>query len=212
MYLLKLPDCGDYAFFLCLSPTENFHHGTQRICWIYSLSAKSFKQWFKTYFTSFEGTFKKCNLLANCPSLVLIMINSTKIYFVNKMLNILVIYWVDKIPGGRIFNDNIMSWILLKLYIFSLPIQKKKDHLFIFKFKGQGIKHQELRQFSNPSILRGIKHYSTLYWLVQLFTNNPSFRYKNKLAFVFCLCCHQGITLKALQQHKNDAAVSYRNS
>lgn len=139
--------------------------------------------------------------------------NDKLLKYNNTMLNILVIYWVDKIPGGHIFNDNIMSWILLKLYIFSLLIQKKKkDHLFIFKFKGQGIKQQELRQFSNPSILRGIKHYSTLYWLAQLFTNKPPFRYKNKLAFVFCLCCHQGITLKALQQHKNNVAVSYRNS
>ena len=58
------------------------------------------------------------------------------------MLNILVIYWVDKIPGGHIFSDNIMSWILLKLYIFSLPIQeKKKKRPFIhFQIQGAGNK------------------------------------------------------------------------
>lgn len=77
---------------------------------------------------------------------------------------------------------------------------------------GQAIKQQELWPFSHPSILRGIKHYSTLHWLAQLFTNNPLFRYKDKLAFVLCLCCHRGIALKALHQRKNNIALSYRHS
>lgn len=119
---------------------------------------------------------------------------------------------MDKIQGGHHFKDNIMEWCFIEIIFFSLLIQKKKEQLFVFKFKGQGKKQQELRQSSNPSLLRGIKHSSTLYWLAQLFTNNPPFRYKNKLAFVFCLCCHQGMILKALQRHKNNVAVSYRNS